>query len=181
MKRNSTRAGVVHLVGVSAAVLCCAGVAEAWPVRGPVARAERRVIRAQMALERDLGRAIGRGRVIEVPVYPVERGMVPVAGGEVPPPAPAAAVPAAAAPPQPGVRRLDEAAAAAATRPAGEPQVARAAFETRLPQRPAPSAERAPDGTVSVLVRPDAEPADSQVPQERAVEPLLFPGAASQP
>ena len=179
--KSPGRTAIVRVVGVSAAIFCCSGVAEAWPVRGPVARAERRVIRAQMALERDLGRAIGRGRVIEVPVYPVERGMVPFADGEVPPPAPATAVPAAAAVPQPVVRPLAAGAAAAATPPAGEPQVARATFETRSPQRPAPSTEQAADGTVSVLVHPEAETRGSEAPQERSVEPLLFPGASSQP
>lgn len=192
MPRLAARAGVVRLVGVSAAVLCCGTVAQARPMRGPVARAERRVIRAQMALERELGRPLGFVRVNEVPAQPlgqavnqpINQAAPPVAGGAIPRPAQPGAVPAVAPMaerPQPAVRPLD-AGAAAAIPPGGQPAVARAAFEAGLPRRSAPAAEQAADGTVSVLVRPDREPpAAAQVPQERAEEPLLFPGASSQP
>lgn len=177
MSSLSSRLVVVRVALVVAAFAAGAGVAEARPVRGPVARAERRVFRAQMALERELARPLGRVRVIEVPVYPVAPGGVPgaLAEGILPPAAPAPAAQAAVTAP-----------AQAAVRPpvpptAGGAQagVARTAFEAPLPEpvaAPQPEPEPAADGTVSVLVRPDSQPAGS--PPARAAEPLLFPGAA---
>lgn len=166
----SNRLGVVRVAGFAVAVVVCAGVAEAWPIRGPVARAERRVIRAQVALERELARPLGRVRVVEVPAPPAQ--------ALTPTPAPAQATARPLAPP----------AAAAAAAPAPQPGVARTAFEAPLPTqaadapRPASPTEPASDGTVSVLVRPETK-APNQQPaqqpaQQRPAEPLLFPGSA---
>jgi hypothetical protein len=181
MSNLSSRPVVVRVALVVVAFVAAASVAHARPVRGPVARAERRVFRAQMALERELARPPGRVRVIEVPVYPVLPGAVPgaVAEGILPPVAPAPA--AQAAVPAPAPRQ-------AAVRPpvppaAGGAQagVARTAFEAPLPEpvaapQPKAAPEPAADGTVSVLVRPDSQPAGS--PPAGPAEPLLFPGAA---
>lgn len=180
----SNRLAAVRLAGIVTVCVLGAGVAEARPVRGPLARAERRVIRAQAAFDRELARPLGRVRLIEVPVYPVSPGAVPAVGAAaIPSPAvPAAAQAAAAAPAR--VARPPEPRAAAAS-PKTEPGVARAGFEAQLPEpvsspREAAATEPAADGTVSVLVRPDAPPAGSPPVQERAAEPLLFPGS-SQP
>lgn len=182
MRSLSSRSAVARVALVAAACVAGAGVAEARPVRGPVARAERRVFRAQMALERELARPLGRVRVIEVPVYPVLPGGMPgaVAEGVLPPvaasPAAQPVVPAPA-PGQAAVRPPVPPAAGGA--PAAQAGVARTAFEAPLPEPvAAPQPEPAADGTVSVLVRPEAQPAGS--PPARAAEPLLFPGA-SQP
>jgi hypothetical protein len=151
----------------AAACVAGSGIAEARPVRGPVARAERRVWRAQMALERELTRPLGRGRVIEAPADPRAPGGMAGSATE-------AVVPSAAAAPR--ARTIAPTPAAAAPTGAG---VARTAFEGPLPEpiavpESAAAAEPAADGTVSVLVRPaESQPA-------RAAEPLLFPGA-SQP
>lgn len=174
MNLLSGRTIVLPLAGGVMVAIASAGVAEAWPVRGPVARAERRVFRAQLALERELNRPLVRGRVIEVPTHAGLPGGVPGGGAGVPAPAQVTAAAAqVAAPlpvPAPGTaRRPDQQAAAASATP--QPGVARTAFET-----PAPAA----DGTVSVLIRPEAPPAASSPAQERAAEPLLFPGT-SQP
>jgi hypothetical protein len=181
MSNLSSRLVVVRVALVVAAFAARAGVAEAWPVRGPVARAERRVFRAQMALERELARPLGRVRVIEVPVYPVLPGGVPGAAavGVLPPVASASAaesVVPAPAPAQAAVRPPVPPAAGAA-----QAGVARTAFEAPLPEpvaapQPKAAPEPAADGTVSVLVRPESQPAGS--PPARAAEPLLFPGAA---
>lgn len=195
------------------AVVMGSGVAEAWPARGPVARAERRVFRAQMALERELARPLGRVRVIEVPVYPMYPGGPPAAAALLPPgaapppgalsPPDAVLPPAVSATPRmtpapahvlapapetlPAVDPLPEPRAVpAASAPRMERGVAPAGFEAPLPQRPGatpqpvPPTEPAADGTVSVLVRPDAAPAGKTPAQERPTEPLEFPGA-SQP
>lgn len=186
MSRLSNLSVAVRVAVFSAAFLGWGSVAEAWPIRGPVARAERRVWRAQMALERELTRPVGRVRVIEVPAYPVVPGAVPVAGAQVivPPavPTPAAqAVVPTPAPAQAAVR--PPVPPTAATPPQAPNGVARTAFEAPLPEpvatpQPAAPPDPAADGTVSVLVRPEAQPAGAPPAQERAGEPLLFPGAA---
>lgn len=189
MRRLSNLSMAVRLALFSAGFAGVAGVAEARPIRGPVARAERRVWRAQMALERELTRPVGRARVIEVPAYPVLPGAVPAVGPQVivPPavPAPAAqAVVPAPVPTQAAVR--PPVPPTAATPPLAPTGVARTAFEAPLPEpvaTPTPAALPAPaaDGTVSVLVRPEAAPTGAPPAQERSGEPLLFPGAAPQP
>jgi len=166
MRNVSNRAAAVYLVAWMAATVVGPGVADARPIRGPVARAERRMFRAQMALERELARPLGRAGVIEVPAQAVERAATPAQPTR---------------PPEP------RAAAAAAAAPQAESGVARAAFEAPVPRpatadapRPAAPSEPAADGTVSVLVRPEAQPAAQPKAQEPAAEPLLFPGT-SQP
>lgn len=192
MGTPSIRSSLVRVAVVAVACVAPGGIAEAWPVRGPVARAERRVFRAQMALERELARPLGRVRVIEVPVYPVQPGGIPGAGPEVilpaeavsspgQPPAPAPLATRAADRPIGGIPAPRVAPGAAAST-----GVAPAAFETAAPARspagpsPASAANPAADGTVSVLVRPEAAAAGSQPAQEPAAEPLLLPGP-SQP
>jgi len=157
MHKVLNRAAALHLLAWAAATVVGSGVAEARPIRGPVGRAERRVFRAQMALERELARPQGRARVIEVPAQAVERPAIPAQPTR---------------PPEPR-------AAAAASQ--AEQGVVRTAFEAPVPRpaaadapQPVTPPEPAADGTVSVLVRPEAEPRA----QERAAEPLLFPGAA---
>lgn len=171
MRRISKWLVGVPVAFAAAACVAGSGIAEARPVRGPVARAERRVWRAQIALERELTRPVGRGRVIELTAEPPAPAGMRGAGTEavVPfaTPAPLARTIAPTPSPTP---------AAVAPRRAG---VARTAFEGPLPEPiavpgSAAAAEPAADGTVSVLVRPaESKPAG-------AAEPLLFPGA-SQP
>jgi len=139
--------------------------AEARPLRGPLMRAERRMARAQAVIERE--RVVApRAVSATAPVPRVATGSEAAAGS---PPAPNNAVKSAA---PTGPR------AAAPERAAPQPEVARAGYEA--PVRPLPAAggssaaaEPAADGTVSVLVRPDAPRAD------QPAEPLRFPSASA--
>jgi hypothetical protein len=156
----------VRVAVVAAACVAAGGIAEARPARGPVARAERRVFRAQMALERELARPVGRVQVIQVPVFPAQPGGIP---NSIPNSIPGAI---------PGAIPGGIPAAAAAPAATG---VAPAAFEAAAPPRspagpsPASAATPAADGTVSVLVHSEASAAGAQPAQEPAPEPLLLP------
>ena len=146
--------------------------AEAWPFRSPVVRAERRVARAQAAmdrLDRELDRSSARLRV-------AEQRYEPGRARAIPPAAPFGAAPVVVEPP--AVVRP------AAPGVAGEPRptpaaggVARATYETLPRPAPSPTPAAAPqpaeDGTVSVLAQPNAErPAQPSAP-------LRFPDADS--
>lgn len=157
IKLSSGRAGV-SLAVFATALVAGVGTAEARPIRGPMARAERRVWRAQAAVERELARPAGRGRVIEVPPRPARSGGVADAGAAVVSETPRPVAPPPAAP-------------ASAAPPPTRASVARTSLEAPLPEPvAAPPAEPAADGTVSVLVRPAGSP------PVQAPEPLRFPG-----
>lgn len=142
-------------------VASASGSAEARPLRGPVMRAERRVARAEAALERELGR-------------PPERPRTAALAAEARRAQTATRNPASPAPPRAPQAR--SAAPAPTPAPQSRDEVARAAFES--PAQPGRRAdEPAEDGTYSVLVRPDA--ASEKADGPRQGEPLRFPDAQS--
>ena len=155
-----------------------AGGADARPLRGPLLRAERRVVRAQAALDRELARPPVRGRVVERGLEPGPAATTAAAPGAASPARPATSA-ATALPPT--AARAAEPRPASAPRP--EPEVARAGYESPVPPAAAGEPRSAParpaaDGTVSVLVRPGSVPATPPAAQERSVEPLRFPEAS---
>ncbi len=147
MRHVCRRIGFCTLAMAAWASLAMLSVtAEARPLRGPLLRAERRLARAEAALEREAA-SLPRN--------------------------PKPAEPPKAATPKPQ-------AAAPKPQAASRPEVARTGYEA--PVRPVPTpvagtssaaAEPAADGTVSVLVRPEATKAD------QPAEPLRFPDASA--
>lgn len=125
-------------VGLAAWAMAMQPVAaQARPLRGPLLRAERRLARAQAALDREAAPA---SNVAKVP-KPAE------------PPKAAASSPRAAAPSQAASSGVTRTGYEAPVRPVPTPAFAAAS----------PAAEPAADGTVSVLVRPETPKADQPV------------------
>lgn len=154
MRHVCRRIGLCTLAMAAWASLAMLSVtAEARPLRGPLLRAERRLARAEAALEREAASLPRNPKPAEPPKAATPRPQ------------------AAARKPQPAAPRPQA---------ASQPEVARTGYEA--PVRPVPTpvagtssaaAEPAADGTVSVLVRPEATKAD------QPAEPLRFPDASA--
>ncbi|MEI6241095.1 MAG: hypothetical protein WCR51_11940 [Planctomycetia bacterium] len=144
------------LAAIGLALACVSGfssVVDARPPRGPIMRAERRVARAQAALDRELVKPPARPRVLE---RMAEAGR-DTAGS------------AQATNPRGDVART-----------AYEAQVPTPAAPAAGDAAPPAAREPAADGTYSVLVRPEGAPATpATAAPAQAGEPLRFPDAST--